>query len=157
LALTLAGAAALPIAGSGLALGASTSRQPLAWWRSVVVHHDRVVRVAVQTRSGDELARVAEVRKTPRTVRIALWRLRPHGRTPAMAHLQCVQLHLRFRVGSRYRVDSNFGRAPDRAHRGTSVARRRATTRSLDLRHSHCTQLHAKHLRPWTRDTQSAR
>jgi hypothetical protein len=154
----LAAVVVLPLALAPVALGDDgTHRESLHWWRSIVVHHDRVVRLAVETRSGDTIAHVAEVRKTPGTVRIALWRHRPNGRTSAVGHLQCVQLHLRFRVAGRYRVDSNFGRAPDRAHRGTRAAEMRALTRSLDLRHAHCRQLHAKHLDPWTRDVEQAR
>lgn len=141
-ALALTAAVSLLPATAAAADGGHWRGHHLPWHRSVVVHHDRIVRMHVTLGGGDAVVRRAKVRQTPHTVRIGLSRRTWTGASNAIAYQACVQVHLRFRVRNRHRVDSSTDVARDRGEGGTVMTR-------WMRGHRRCTPLRAKYLPAW--------
>jgi hypothetical protein len=124
--------------------------EPFRWYRSAVVHHGHVVRIALLTGADDHIVR-AEIRRGNRTVHVGLFdrvARHPGSATPAIGYLFCVEVRLHFRVGHRKVVDAITGRAPDLARPNSRDGRERDDTYPVNLAKGPCKRLRARYLPP---------
>jgi hypothetical protein len=138
------------LVGAATASAATHSRvKPFRWYRSAVVGHGHVVRIAMMTGADEQVLRRVKVREGKHTVRIRLFVRVTHEdgySTPAIGYLRCVQVRLRHAVGDRKVVDAITGRSPDRARPGTRDAAQRDDTWSVDLHAGPCQRLRPHYL-----------
>ena len=123
--------------------GAAPTRKTVntSWLRSHTVGRGRVLRVAYWRFPSDRLDGAVLDERPDRIVLTLRLNVRNATRPTQSAEdpsVACVSVRLRHAAAARRRVDGVLQRAPDRAPKGSELARLRDSTRRIDLSRGRC-------------------